>query len=50
MQVVGVTTQQEVYVVSRERKFRVNEILIIGVMNPLIIPGGKWWRPFPTTG
>ncbi|MFS8611541.1 MAG: ATP-binding protein [Planifilum fulgidum] len=29
MQVVGVTTQQEVYVVSRERKFRVNEILII---------------------
>lgn len=29
MQVVGVTTQQEVYVVSKERKFRVNEILII---------------------
>lgn len=29
MQVVGVTTQQEVYVVSRERKFRVNEILVI---------------------
>jgi len=29
VQVVGVTTQQEVYVVSRERKFRVNEILII---------------------
>lgn len=29
MQVVGVTTQQEVYVVSRERKFRINEILVI---------------------
>jgi len=29
MQVVGVTTQQEVYVVSKERKFRINEILII---------------------
>ena len=29
MQVVGVTTQQEVYAVSKERKFRVNEILII---------------------
>ncbi|MFC7443377.1 ATP-binding protein [Laceyella putida] len=29
MQVVGVTTQQEVYIVSRERKFRINEILVI---------------------
>lgn len=29
MQIVGVTTQQEVYIVSRERKFRINEILII---------------------
>ncbi len=29
MQVVGVTTQQEVYVVSRDRKFRINEILVI---------------------
>ncbi|TCS94319.1 ATP-binding protein [Hazenella coriacea] len=29
MQVVGITTQQEVHVVSRERKFRVNEILVI---------------------
>lgn len=29
MQVVGVTTQQEVYVVSRERKFRMNEILVL---------------------
>ena len=29
MQVVGVTTHQEVYVVSRERKFRINEILVI---------------------
>jgi DNA helicase HerA-like ATPase len=29
VQVVGVTTQQEVYVVSRERKFRINEILVI---------------------
>ncbi|WP_124726300.1 ATP-binding protein [Staphylospora marina] len=29
MQVVGVTTQQEVHVVSKERKFRVNEILVI---------------------
>ena len=30
MQVVGVTTQQEVYIVSRKRKFRINEILVIG--------------------
>jgi DNA helicase HerA-like ATPase len=29
MQVVGVTTQQEVFVVSRDRKFRINEILVI---------------------
>lgn len=29
MQVVGVTTQQEVHIVSRERKFRINEILVI---------------------
>ena len=29
MQVVGITTQQEVYVASRDRKFRMNEILLI---------------------
>ncbi|OYD06381.1 ATP-binding protein [Paludifilum halophilum] len=29
MQVVGVTTQQEVYIASKERKFRMNEILVI---------------------
>lgn len=29
MQVVGVTTQQYVYVASKERKFRINEVLII---------------------
>lgn len=29
MQVVGITTQQEVYVASKERKFRMNEILLI---------------------
>lgn len=29
MQVVGVTTQQEVFVVSKERKFRMNEILVL---------------------
>jgi uncharacterized protein len=29
MQVVGVTTQQEVYVVSREYKFRINEIIVL---------------------
>ncbi|MCS1352364.1 ATP-binding protein [Mechercharimyces sp. CAU 1602] len=29
MQVVGVTTQQEVYIVSRDRKFRINEILVL---------------------
>lgn len=29
MQVVGITTQQYVYVASRERKFKINEILIL---------------------
>lgn len=29
LQVVGVTTQQEVYVASKDRKFRINEILVI---------------------
>ncbi|MCH5585836.1 ATP-binding protein [Shimazuella sp. AN120528] len=29
MQVVGVTTQQEVYIVSRERKFCINEFLVM---------------------
>lgn len=29
MQVVGVTTQQEVYIVSRDRKFCINEFLVI---------------------
>lgn len=29
MQVVGVTTQQFIYVASRERKFRIGEILVI---------------------
>ncbi|MFC4075560.1 ATP-binding protein [Salinithrix halophila] len=29
MQVVGVTTQQEVYVASKDRKFRINEILVL---------------------
>lgn len=29
MQVVGVTTQQYVYVASRERKFRINEVLVV---------------------
>jgi hypothetical protein len=29
MQVVGLTTPQEVFVASRERKFRINEILVI---------------------
>lgn len=29
MQIVGVTTQQEVYVASKDRKFRINEILVI---------------------
>ena len=29
MQVVGVTTQQEIFVASRERKFEINEILLI---------------------
>jgi hypothetical protein len=30
MQVVGVTTQQYIYLASRRRKFRINEILMIG--------------------
>lgn len=29
MQVVGITTQQYIYVASRDRKFRINEVLII---------------------
>jgi DNA helicase HerA-like ATPase len=29
LQVVGVTTQQYVYVASRERKFRINEVLVV---------------------
>ncbi|MBD1372479.1 ATP-binding protein [Hazenella sp. IB182357] len=29
MQAVGITTQQEVFIVSKERKFRINEILIL---------------------
>ena len=29
MQVVGITTQQEVYVASRDRRFKINEILVI---------------------
>ncbi|MEB1809652.1 MAG: ATP-binding protein [Bacillaceae bacterium] len=29
MQVVGITTQHEIYVVSKEHKFRINEILLI---------------------
>lgn len=29
LQVVGVTTQQEIYVASKDRKFRINEILVI---------------------
>lgn len=29
MQVVGITTQQEVYVASKDKKFRMNEILLI---------------------
>ena len=29
MQVVGLTTPQEVFVVSRERKFRMNELLVL---------------------
>lgn len=38
MQVVGLTTPQEVFVASRERKFRINEILVIDDPNqgPLI--------------
>ncbi len=29
MQVVGVTTQQYIYVASRDRKFRINEVLVV---------------------
>ncbi|MEN9406528.1 MAG: hypothetical protein RLZ12_812 [Bacillota bacterium] len=29
MQIVGVTTQQEIYIVSRKHKFRMNEILVV---------------------
>ena len=29
MKVVGITTQQEVYVGSKDRNFRINEFLII---------------------
>ncbi|PSL42241.1 hypothetical protein B0H94_11714 [Salsuginibacillus halophilus] len=29
MQIVGVTTQQEVYIASKDRKFRINEIFLI---------------------
>ncbi len=29
MQVVGITTQQEVYIGSKDRNFRINEFLII---------------------
>ncbi|PTM54838.1 ATP-binding protein [Desmospora activa] len=40
MQVVGVTTQQEVYVASKDRKFRINEILVIKD-DPLGNPRGE---------
>jgi hypothetical protein len=39
MQVVGVTTQQELYIASRERKFVINEILVVedqGRHNPRV--------------
>ncbi|AFV11155.1 hypothetical protein Tph_c09250 [Thermacetogenium phaeum DSM 12270] len=39
MQVVGVTTQQYVYVASRERRFRIGEILIID--DPELRPRGE---------
>ncbi len=39
MQVVGVTTQQYIYVASRERKFRIGEILIIN--DPDLKPRGE---------
>ncbi|WP_256205517.1 hypothetical protein [Calditerricola satsumensis] len=29
MHVVGVTTQQQVFVAAKDRKFRINEILVI---------------------
>ena len=30
MQVVGLTTPQEIFVASKLRKFRINEMLVIG--------------------
>jgi hypothetical protein len=39
MQVVGVTTQQFIYVASRERKFRIGEILIVD--DPELRPRGE---------
>ena len=39
MQVVGVTTQQYIYVASRERKFRIGEILVID--DPELEPRGE---------
>jgi hypothetical protein len=39
MQVVGVTTQQYIYVASRERKFRIGEILVID--DPELTPRGE---------
>ena len=39
MQVVGVTTQQYVYIASRDRKFRIGEILIID--DPELKPRGE---------
>lgn len=39
MQVVGVTTQQYIYVASRERKFRIGEILVID--DPELKPRGE---------
>lgn len=39
MQVVGVTTQQFIYVASRERKFRIGEILVID--DPELEPRGE---------
>lgn len=39
MQVVGVTTQQYIYVASRERKFRIGEVLVID--DPELKPRGE---------
>ena len=49
MQVVGLTTPQEVYVASKDRKFRINELLVLEdpYQGNLI---GKWWRAIHTTG